>query len=99
MNTPIGEKIVHLPAQHQYYPLNTGKTIQISLYNEDIKTNGNVTFKKTADNTVLNSINTIKVTLINNGILHLFSRVSYYIVGNEINSIDNPGIATTMTGI
>lgn len=29
----------------------------------------------------------------------MFSRVSYYIAGNEIDSIDNPGIATAMKGI
>lgn len=44
-------------------------------------------------------IDTKKVNFINNGILHLFSRINYSIAGNEIDSIDSPGIATAIKGI
>jgi len=84
-----------------------GGTIPISLYNEDIKTcphrslliiNGKLTLKKNSGGIILSSIDTKKV-FINNGILYVFSRINYPIAGNEIDSIDNPGIATAIKGI
>lgn len=85
-----------------------GGTIPISLYNEDIKTcphrsyliiNGKLTLKKNSDGVILSSVDTKKVNFINNGILHLFSRVNYSIAGNEIDSVDNPGTATAIKGL
>lgn len=40
-----------------------------------------------------------KVNFVNNGILHLFSRINYFIIRNEIDSVDNLGIATAIKGI
>lgn len=31
--------------------------------------------------------------------LRMFSRINYYIVGNDIDSIDNSGVATVIKGI
>ena len=39
------------------------------------------------------------VTLINNGIMYLFSDVRYHLAGHEIEVLQNPGHATTMLGL
>ena len=39
------------------------------------------------------------VTLINNGIMYLFSDVRYHLAGHEIEVLQNPGHATTMLGM
>lgn len=83
-----------------------GKTIPISLYNENIKTcphysylviNGKITLKKNADGTISNNIDTKKVNFVN--ILHEFSGIRYNIGGNEVDSIENPGISSVMKGL
>ena len=85
-----------------------GQKIPIQLYNEDIKTlphksslviSGRVIVKKTSDSSILGTIDLKKVNFVNNGILHLFSRISYNMGGNEIDSIDNPGVAVAMKGL
>ena len=38
-------------------------------------------------------------SLTNNGILHCFSNIKYQLSGNEIESVNNPGQATTMMGL
>lgn len=43
--------------------------------------------------------NTDAVSLTNNGIMHLFSNISYRLSGHEIESLFNPGQATTMLGL
>ena len=40
-----------------------------------------------------------KVTLINNGIMYLFSDVRYHLASHEIEVLQNPGHATTMLGM
>ena len=40
-----------------------------------------------------------KVTLINNGIMYLFSDVRYHLASHEIEVVQNPGYATTMLGL
>lgn len=85
-----------------------GQKIPIQLYNEDIKTlphkssliiSGRIILKKNEGGTILNTIDLKKVNFVNNGILHLFSRICYNIGGNEIDSIDSPGVAVAMKGI
>ena len=39
------------------------------------------------------------VTLINNGIMYLFSDVRYHLASHEIEVLQNPGYATTMLGM
>ena len=39
------------------------------------------------------------VTLANNGVMHLFSNVKYELAGQEIESVNNPGIAGVLMGI
>ena len=38
------------------------------------------------------------VTLLNNGIMHMFKEISYYLSNQIVESIHNPGVATTMLG-
>ena len=39
------------------------------------------------------------VALANNGIMHLFSNVKYELAGQEIESVNNPGIAGVLMGV
>ena len=39
------------------------------------------------------------VTLVNNGMMHMFKEISYYLSNQLVESIHNPGEATTMLGI
>ena len=39
------------------------------------------------------------VTLTNNAILYLFSNIKYHLSGNEIESVNEPGQATTIMGL
>ena len=39
------------------------------------------------------------VALANNGVMHLFSNVKYELAGQEIESVNNPGIAGVLMGI
>ncbi len=43
-------------------------------------------------------VNTANIALANNGLMHLFSNVKYEIAGQEIESVNNPGIAGLMLG-
>ncbi|VDO10868.1 unnamed protein product [Brugia timori] len=83
-----------------------GKTIPISLYNENIKTcphysnliiNGKITLKKNSDGSIMANIDTEKINFVN--ILHEFSEMRYYIGGNEVDSVANPGISVAMKGL
>ena len=38
------------------------------------------------------------VTLVNNGIMHMFKEISYYLSNQQVETISNPGVATTMLG-
>ena len=48
---------------------------------------------------VQNYANADTVTLINNGMMHLFSDVRYHLASHEIEVLQNPGQATTILGI
>jgi hypothetical protein len=87
--------------------LNTpGRPITIDINNQDIKTfphksllfiRGQIVLKD-KDKKVLTEIDTKKVNFVNNGLLNLFSKISYLVNSTEIDSIDNPGITTTHGG-
>ena len=54
-------------------------------------------------NPVVNDLKSLKnddiVTLINNGLMYLFSDVRYHLASHEIEVLQNPGQATTMLGL
>ena len=50
-----------------------------------------------ADNT--NYVDADNVSLINNGLMHLFDNIKYELSGQEIESLYHPGCATTMLGL
>ena len=39
------------------------------------------------------------IALANNGVMHLFSNVKYELAGQEVESVNNPGIAGVLMGI
>ena len=94
---------------HEYEPItgtklnSPGQNIIITIQNQDIYLcpsdsyllfQGNLT---KADGTPY--ANDDVVTLVNNGMMHLFSNIKYQLSGQEIESINNPGQGTTMLGL
>ena len=84
-------------------PLNRG-SIVITIESQDIYTHPAESFLivegklvKNADGSVYNA-NTL-ITLINNGIMYLFSDVRYHLASHEIEVLQNPGHATTILGM
>ena len=84
-------------------PLNRG-SIVITIESQDIYTHPAESFLivegklvKNADGGVYNADTLI--TLINNGIMYLFSDVRYHLASHEIEVLQNPGHATTILGM
>ena len=84
-------------------PLNRG-SIVITIESQDIYTHPAESFLivegklvKNADGGVYNADSLI--TLINNGIMYLFSDVRYHLASHEIEVLQNPGHATTILGM
>ena len=84
-------------------PLNRG-SIVITIESQDIYTHPAESFLivegklvKNADGSVYDA-NT-SITLINNGIMYLFSDVRYHLASHEIEVLQNPGHATTILGM
>ena len=84
-------------------PLNRG-SIVITIESQDIYTHPAESFLivegslvKNANGAVYDADNLI--TLINNGIMYLFSDVRYHLASHEIEVLQNPGHATTMLGM
>lgn len=84
-----------------------GRLITIDINNQDIKTfphkslliiRGQLIVRN-AEDQVLNQIDTNRIKFVNNGLLNLFSKITYSINSHEIDSIDNPGVTTTMKGL
>jgi hypothetical protein len=50
-----------------------------------------------ADNTAFANDNVVALT--NNGLMHLFSSISYSLSGQQVESVNHPGQATTMLGL
>ena len=84
-------------------PLNKG-SIVITIESQDIYTHPAESFLivegklvKNADGSIYDA-NTL-ITLINNGIMYLFSDVRYHLASHEIEVLQNPGHATTILGM
>ena len=84
-------------------PLNRG-SIVITIESQDIYTHPAESYLiiegklvKNADGSVYDE-NTL-ITLINNGIMYLFSDVRYHLASHEIEVLQNPGHATTILGM
>ena len=82
----------------------SGQDIRLTIETQDIFTHpseslliieGKLT--KKADDTVY--ANDDRITLTNNGLMHLFKRIRYDLSGQEIESMAHPGQATTMLGL
>ncbi|XP_065642777.1 uncharacterized protein LOC136074391 [Hydra vulgaris] len=94
---------------HEYEPaartnLNSPGEIRINAVTQDIYTlpsGAYLLFEgqlvKFADRTAY--ANTDAVTLTNNGIMHLFSQISYQLSNQNLKTINHPGIAATMLGM
>ena len=80
-----------------------GQDIRITIETQDIFTHPSESYLIIegqlikADGTVYDHDNA--VTLVNNGIMHLFKRIRYDLSGQEIENIMNVGQATTMLGL
>lgn len=83
-----------------------GAEFNISVFNEDVVTQpcksllviqGTVTATK--DNATLLEIDPDKINFVNNGVLHLFDRIDYFIGDAKIDSIRKPGVSTLMKGL
>ena len=80
-----------------------GQDIRINIETQDIFTHPSESYLiiegrlLKADGTAYNRAN--RVTLANNGIMHLFKRIRYELSGQDIENITNVGQATTMLGL
>ena len=80
-----------------------GQDIRITIETQDIFTHPSESYLiiegqlLKADGTAYNRAN--RVTLANNGIMHLFKRIRYDLSGQDIENIMNVGQATTMLGL
>ena len=80
-----------------------GQDIRITIETQDIFTHPSESYLiiegqlLNADGTPYDRVN--RVTLANNGIMHLFKRIRYELSGQEIENIMNVGQATTMLGL
>ena len=82
----------------------SGQDIRLTIETQDIFTHPSESLliiegklKKKADDTVY--ANDDRITLTNNGLMHLFKRIRYDLSGQEIESMAHPGQATTMLGL
>lgn len=83
-----------------------GSEFNISVLNEDVVTQPSKSlliiqgtlFVSTTTGAVV-EIDLDKVHFINNGILHLFDRIDYYIGDAKIDTIRKPGVSTLMKGL
>ena len=95
-----------------YHPSTTenfdvaGAEFNISVLNEDVITQPSKsllvirgTLSASKSNSVAIEIDPDKIHFINNGILHLFDRIDYYIGDVKIDTIRKPGISTLMKGL
>ena len=80
---------------------NYGQDIRLTMETQDIFTHPSESFliiegklTKKADDTVYDDGD--RITLTNNGLMHLFKRIWYDLSGQEIKSMAHPGQATTM---
>ena len=82
LNTP-GTITIHIESQDEFYhPRRSYLLVEGELVKDD-----GTRYTATSD-----------IALCNNGIMHLFSNVKYEIAGQEIESVNNPGIAGVLMG-
>ena len=107
-DTPIIDEIIEEYEYHEYEPitgtsLNNGGDIRISIELQDVFTHPSESYLISegrltkADGTAY--ANADEVALTNNAIMHLFSRIEYYLSNQLIESLNYPGQATTMLGL
>ena len=82
LNTP-GTITIHIESQDEFYH---PRRSYLLVEGELLKTAG-TRYDTTSD-----------IALCNNGIMHLFSNAKYEIAGQEIESVNNPGIAGVLMG-
>ena len=93
---------------HEYEPitgtsLNNGGDIRISIESQDVFTHPSESYLMfegcltMADGTFY--ANSDEVSLTNNTIMHIFSRIEYHLSNQLIESLNYPGQATTMLGL
>lgn len=108
----IEDKSIESYQVHDHIPTNLtqlneyGTEITIPINNQDIKTYPHKSFliirgKLEAFDKEQKKLDKIdsKISFVNNGLMNLFSKISYFVGSTEIASIDNPGLTTTMKGI
>ena len=83
---------------------NSGQDIRLYIETQDIFTHPSKSYlmikgklTKSADDTRYGD--TDRITLTNNGLMHLFKRIRYDLSGQEIENLVHPGQATTMLGL
>ena len=107
-DTPIIDESIEEYEYHEYEPitgtsLNNGGDIRISIELQDIFTHLSESYLifedclTKADGTLY--VNTDEVALTNNAIMHLISRIEYYLSNQLIESLNYPGQAITMLGL
>jgi hypothetical protein len=106
--TPPTDEGIERYEWHEYEPvaganINTGGEIRINIELQDLFTHpaesyllfeGRLT---KADNTAYT--NADSVAIVNNGLMHLFTQISYSLSNQEIETLFYPGQATTMLGM
>ena len=83
LNTP-GTVTIHIESQDEFYH---PRRSYLLIEGELIKAADGKRYTSTAD-----------IALCNNGIMHLFSNARYEIAGQEIESVNNPGVAGVLMG-
>ena len=80
-----------------------GQDIRLTIETQDLFTHPNESFLIVVGRLVklnnTSSGNNDLITLTNNGIMHLFKRIRYDLLGQEIENLVEPGQATTMLGL
>ena len=106
--TPIQDESIEYYETHEYETvtgssLNNPGEIRINIETQDLFTHASESYlviegrlTKNDDTLYANADN---VALTNNAIMHLFSNIKYQLSGQEIESIYNPGQASTMLGL
>ena len=106
--TPIIDESIEEYDYQEYDPitginLNNGGNIRITIESQDVLTHPSESYlifegrPTKADNTAY--ANADDVALMNNAIMHLFSRIEYHLANQLIESLSYPGQATTMLGL
>ena len=105
---PIVEESIQEYEFHDYHPvtgtnLNNSGEIRINIETQDLFTHPSQSYLifegqlTKSDGSAY--VDTDLATLTHNGIMHLFSNITYRLNGQEIESVFNPGQATTMLGL